>query len=85
MLFLTESCTLLTIAVFYLCRLYKSLWRFASFNELLRVGLAVLLNASIYSILITVLCRNDLPSGRMPASFYQDAGKAVLQDDCFIL
>ncbi len=63
-------CALVSVVVFYICRLYQSLWRFASFNELLRVTVAVFSNSLLYSVLITLLFRDNLRSGRMPASFY---------------
>ena len=52
------------ILVFYGLRLYKSIWRFASFNELSRVALSSVITAIIHTIGITVFFQ------RMPISYY---------------
>ena len=49
---------------FWMLRLYRSLWRFASFAELKRVFLASVLTAVFHTVCITVLFR------RMPISYY---------------
>lgn len=52
------------VVVFQLCKLYKSIWRFASFKELQRITLATLITIFLHIVLITVLfCR-------MPLSYY---------------
>ena len=56
--------TLICVPVFWRLRLYKSIWRFASFSELLRVGLATAVTGLIHVVGITVLF------GRMPLSYY---------------
>ena len=56
--------TLVCIPVFWRLRLYKSIWRFASFSELLRVGLATVVSGLIHTVGISVLF------GRMPLSYY---------------
>lgn len=58
-------------AVFWMLKLYKSIWRFASFTELQRVSLATLITAVLHGILISALY------GRMPASYY--LGGAMMQ------
>ncbi len=52
------------IVVFYLLRLYNSIWRFASYNELSRVTASSVITAIIHTIGITVFFR------RMPISYY---------------
>lgn len=52
------------IICFYFLRLYKSIWRFASYNELLRTILASGITAIIHIIGITVIFQ------RMPISYY---------------
>ncbi len=56
--------TVLAIIVFWQTRLYKSIWRFAGYDELLRMGLATVLTGLIHIIGITFLCE------RMPLSYY---------------
>ena len=59
------------IAVFWLFRLYNSLWQFASYPELVRIIIASGLASVIHSVLITVFCE------RMPLIYY--FGGALLQ------
>ena len=59
------------IAVFWKLKLYRSIWRFASFTELQRITLASLVTCALHALLITVICR------RMPISYY--LGGAMLQ------
>ena len=56
--------TIISLLVFLRCRLYQSIWRFASYNELLRVSMATLVTAviQIFGTLIFVQ--------RMPISYY---------------
>jgi hypothetical protein len=56
--------TVFTIVIFYVLRLYSSLWRFASFNELNRVVGASAITTVFHWIGITVLF------SRMPMSYY---------------
>lgn len=55
---------LFCVVVFWFLRLYKSIWRFASYSELLRVVAATLLTGSVYIIGISTCV------GRMPVSYY---------------
>ena len=55
--------TLVSVAVFWLCKLYKSLWAFASYTELRRILIATTITNLLYVIYIT--CHH-----RMPLSFY---------------
>ncbi len=56
--------TVLCILVFWLLRLYNSIWRFASINELMRVIYATGITAVLHAVGITILFR------RMPISYY---------------
>ena len=60
--------SLVCIIVFSSFHLYKSMWRFASFNELKRVCIASLLSCLLHIIGITVLFN------RMPVSYYLVGG-----------
>ncbi len=55
---------IICIVCLYFLRLYKSIWRFASYNELLRTILASAITSIIHIIGITVFFR------RMPISYY---------------
>lgn len=52
------------LVVFWFMRLYKSIWRFASYNELLRITFATGITGLLHILLITVFW------GRMPISYY---------------
>ena len=56
--------TAFSILVFWVLRLYNSVWRFASYSELLRVALSTVLTFLFQTIGITVAIR------RMPMSYY---------------
>ncbi|MDO5131376.1 MAG: nucleoside-diphosphate sugar epimerase/dehydratase [Eubacteriales bacterium] len=56
--------TLLCILIFWRLRLYNSVWRFASYSELVRVVAAAILTSLVHIIGITVFYR------RMPVSYY---------------
>ena len=56
--------TVFCLAVFYILKLYKSLWRFASYTELLRIALSSIVTDIFHIVAITVMIR------RMPASYY---------------
>lgn len=55
---------LFCVVVFWFLRLYKSIWRFASYSELLRVVAATLITGAVY-ITGMATC-----VGRMPVSYY---------------
>ncbi len=61
---------LVCVVVFALFRMYKSMWRYASFMELSRTLAASLLTSAAHSILITVIFSGELQGGRMPISYY---------------
>ena len=52
------------LIVFSRLRLYKSIWRFASFSELMRTAMASMITSVFHIVAITVLFR------RMPISYY---------------
>lgn len=56
--------TVMCMLVFWFLKLYKSIWRFASYSELLRVAAATVTTGAIQLVGITVLF------GRMPISYY---------------
>ena len=56
--------TVICVPVFYYLRLYNSIWRFASFSELLRVMIATVVTGVIHAVLITLLFK------RMPITYY---------------
>lgn len=56
--------TVVCIVIFWQARLYKSIWRFASYTELLRVSMATVVTGILHLIGITVLYQ------RMPISYY---------------
>ena len=56
--------TVICIAIFLLLKLYRSIWRFASFNELVRVIVATAVTGILHTVLITAIF------GRMPISYY---------------
>ncbi len=56
--------TVICIVVFLLLKLYRSVWRFASFNELVRVVIATAVTGILHTVLITVIFE------RMPISYY---------------
>lgn len=52
------------VVLFWFMRLYKSIWRFASYSELLRVILATTISGIVYCITVTAFVQ------RMPISYY---------------
>ena len=66
--FYAASC----LVVFWKLRLYKSIWRFASFNELSRIAAATLITSLIQIVgtLIIMLFFGDGAHYRMPISYY---------------
>lgn len=56
--------TLVCIIVFWIFRLYQSIWRFASFNELISTGIAALITGTVHTVGITLIFHN------MPVSYY---------------
>ena len=63
--------TVVSIPIFRKLRLYNSIWRFASFDEMLRVGKATLITGAFHIVGVSVVL--SLMSGelrRMPFSYY---------------
>lgn len=56
--------TILCVAIFYVLKLYKSIWRFASFDELIKISVSSVLTSVLY-VVITLLI-----GYRMPISVY---------------
>ena len=56
--------TIISLITFMLLRLYRSLWRFASFTELIRVLEASIVTAFVHTVGITLLI------ARMPITYY---------------
>ena len=52
------------VAVFWYFRLYKSIWRFASYSELMRVILSTVITGTVYVVIMTAFVL------RMPVSYY---------------
>lgn len=52
------------VVLFWFMRLYKSIWRFASYTELLRVIMATIVSGIAYTVFLTSFVL------RMPASYY---------------
>lgn len=52
------------IVVFWGLKLYKSIWRFASYNELYRVSIATIITLIVHIVGVTILYE------RMPISYY---------------
>ncbi len=55
---------LATVVVFWCLRLYRSIWRFASFNELKRISLGSVILGVLHAVFITLMFH------RMPISYY---------------
>lgn len=53
-----------SILCFYSLRLYRSMWRFASYNELIRTAAASVITAAFHALFITTIFQ------RMPISYY---------------
>lgn len=56
--------SVISVVVLWFSRLYKSIWRFASFKELVRVLTATLIMGALHTVGITLLFQ------RMPISYY---------------
>lgn len=52
------------IIIFWVCNLYKSIWRFASIQELIRVTMACVFTSTVYTLVINIFIK------RMPLSYY---------------
>ena len=52
------------VVIFWILRLYQSVWRFASYSEMIRIIIATIVTSIIHIVGITALF------GRMPVSYY---------------
>lgn len=57
-------CAAISIIIFLLCRMYNSMWRFASFSEFIRTLLGSVISSILHTALITIFLQ------RMPLSYY---------------
>ena len=62
--------TLFTVLVLLLFRLYRSMWQYASFSELVRTLEASLITSIVHVVGITLLFREYYPGSRMPITYY---------------
>ena len=65
--------SVLCIIVFWACKLYKSIWRFASYSELLRVVIATVITSLVHVVGITITIRIlgiTNVDNRMPMTYY---------------
>ncbi len=64
--------SVLCVGLFRWLRLYKSIWRFASFSELIRVTVSTAVSTLFQIVGTVALCQRfyHVPSGRMPISYY---------------
>ena len=63
------------LAVFWVLKLYKSIWRFASFTELKRVTVATVVTGLFHTIVITLaFCRMPL----VPSTLFCKSAKSEL-------
>lgn len=56
--------TIFSVVIFWLLRLYKSIWRFASYSEFVRIVAATVITGLFHTAVITIAVR------RMPVSYY---------------
>lgn len=56
--------TIFSVVIFWLLRLYKSIWRFASYSEFVRIVAATVITGLFHTAVITITVR------RMPVSYY---------------
>ena len=57
-------CAAVSIAVFFLCRMYNGMWRYASFADFIRTFVGSMISSVLHTVLITVIF------SRMPLSYY---------------
>ena len=73
-MYFTPAYVVTAIFIFYVLRLYKSIWRFASYSELLRTIVASMLTAVVHTFGITFMMRKMhgifTRYTRMPISYY---------------
>ena len=57
-------CAAVSVLIFLLFRMYNSMWRFASFSELIRTFFGSVISSTLHALLIGIVLR------RMPLSYY---------------
>ena len=62
--------SVIAVIIFYFFRMYNSVWRFASYNELVRTALGSLTASLAHSVIITIMMHGGEPYSRMPVSYY---------------
>lgn len=63
--------SVIAVVVFMLFRMYHSVWRFASYNELVRTAAGSFVASGIHSVIVTVIVRmTEEHYTRMPISYY---------------
>ena len=63
-------CAAASIVIFFLCRMYNGMWRYASFADFIRTFIGSMISSILHTILITVLFMRGAPFKRMPYSYY---------------
>lgn len=64
-------CTVVSIAIFFIFKMYHSVWRFASYNELLKIAIGSVSASVVSSAYITAFMTiTHQAFGRMPVSYY---------------
>ena len=58
------------IVLFWLLRMYQSVWRFASFTELFRILLATIISSVVHIFCIRLFFADNVPFSRMPISYH---------------
>ncbi len=63
---------ILAVVIFWFCRMYKSVWKFAGFDEMIHAVMGSAVASAVYSVLATVLIRIAFAGRyeRMPFTFY---------------
>ncbi len=64
---------IVSIVIFYFCRMYHSVWKYAGFDEMLRAITGSCIAAAFHSVVITVMMKVgfvNLYYERMPLSYY---------------
>lgn len=62
--------SVVAVVIFFFFRMYHSVWRFASYNELVRIFSGSVAASVAHGILITLIIMRDGSHSRMPVSYY---------------
>ena len=63
-------CAAVSVVIFFICRMYNGMWRYASFADFVRTFVGSMISSILHTILITVLFMRGAPFKRMPFSYY---------------